>query len=405
LAQELAERQGEKLKSALQASSDEIFLNMLRDAAHKAEQKTGVKIWNESYTNRNRIDFKRLLSMEDAVMMDLLVGFRYADWSLRRDADLVPRQQRLGLDKSLKIFQDSPDEMRADNFLNLLLKDNAKMLYYGLGVKTQVDLQKALFAAAADTRDGGPALTMTGGESLREILNKDSRRILMRLFGLKAERFIGFLPPHYPVQIRAGIRVGLEPILRDYAKAAGVLHVSILESGTPYYPWAERVHTQMLLSAVMGAKVNNLIFVSYHLGPWTHTVGWSPSPLAGDLTTNNAVNESGVFAMKDLDARPDDLERFKHDPEAYYKELETHRFQYDLARWADKEAWFKTFANPVSESLARTKARDQQLDAQKAASMAEKGKKEVSVVALAARAQAQKRAPISCAKFRISSGL
>ncbi|MES2963787.1 MAG: hypothetical protein V4760_07830, partial [Bdellovibrionota bacterium] len=138
-----------------------------------------------------------------------------------------------------------------------LLKDGEKNLRFFLDVKSDAQLMQILNVAAQDVRDGGPVVQILANESVREILNKDSRRILMRLFGLKNERFLGFLPSHYPVQIKAGIREGFLPIFMRYAKVMRVMHVSVKESGSPYYPWAESVHKQMALQAAMGAKIGN----------------------------------------------------------------------------------------------------------------------------------------------------
>lgn len=333
LARDLAKNQGEGLKRALELD-DQKLVDRLRDAARTAEARTGVKIWG-GWNHRAEIDFDRLLTVEDAIMMDLLIGFRYANWSKRSEPDLVQRQQRVGLDKSLDAFEKAKgDEYRADEFLNDLLKDDAKKLRMALDVKNDVELVQALEKAAKDTRDGGRVLSISNAESIRDILNKDSRRILMRLFGLKAERFIGFLPPHYPIQINAGIREGFFPIFVRYAKVMGVAHVGIGESGTPYYPWAERVHTQMAMSASFAARLG-FTFVSYHRGPWVNTIGWSPGPLDGDLKTNGAINESGIFK---------------------FEKKANGRFEYSLMNWPGKEPWDTLFSRPLHEALRASEA-------------------------------------------------
>ena len=330
LAAELSKNQGEGLKRVLDLRHDSDFVKALEEKARVAEERTGVKIWNGE-TSRSQIDFARLLTIEDAIMMDLLVGFRYANWAKNAHPDLAERQKRAGLDKNLDAFEKAPgDEYRADQFVGDLLKDGEKKLRYVLGVQTDAELLAELEKAARDVRDGGPVLRISANESVRDILNKDSRRILMRLFGLKNERFLGFLPPHYPVQIKAGIREGFLPIFMRYNKVMKVMHVAVKESGSPYYPWAENVHKQMALQAAMGAKLGNYIFVSYHFGPAVHTVGWSPSPLWGDLTTNNMVNESGFFKFEDKGGG---------------------KFEYSLVNWPGKGPWLKLFHDPLIATL------------------------------------------------------
>ncbi|MES2963786.1 MAG: hypothetical protein V4760_07825, partial [Bdellovibrionota bacterium] len=67
-----------------------------------------------------------------------------------------------------------------------------------------------------------------------------------------------------------------------------------------------------------------------HFGPAVHTVGWSPSPLWGDMTTNNTVNESGFFKFEDKGGG---------------------KFEYSLVNWPGKGPWLKLFHDPLIRTL------------------------------------------------------
>ncbi|MES2963788.1 MAG: hypothetical protein V4760_07835 [Bdellovibrionota bacterium] len=90
LATELAKENGAGLKRVLDVKSDADFVRIVEEKARIAEQRTGAKIWSGE-TQRSQIDFDRLLKIEDAIMMDLLVGFRYANWAITSHPDLAAR--------------------------------------------------------------------------------------------------------------------------------------------------------------------------------------------------------------------------------------------------------------------------------------------------------------------------
>lgn len=243
LIRELSRNHGKRLKDVLQVQDDASLIAILKFRDEQAEKSVGRKLW----TNVGRLDqsdLENLLGQEDAAVLERVIGLRN-DWKLSNDPVSVSRRTRAGFSRA---DVNKSDEKRIDTLLNNLLVEDAALLKSFLQVDTAESLRTALRALAPETDRTGQRLEARA--TLREILNFAERAVVHKILGLERTRFIGFLPPHYARQIRAGIRSGFYDTFLSYVNELGIHVGGVGESGTPFYPWAALVHQQMMIELI-----------------------------------------------------------------------------------------------------------------------------------------------------------
>jgi hypothetical protein len=331
LIEKISQSRGEALKEILGVNSDEAVLSVLQERTRQAELATGQKIWPSNVTSLNSLDLQKLLSQEDGIVLEKLVGLR-SEWSFNQDPIFAER-------RTLAQFNieaiNKTDEKRLDFFMNQLLAGDASLLKVALKVQTSQQLFAALQEIGFDTRQGGPQLQLTGTESLREILNLSERTILYRAFGLERQRRLGFLPTHYARQMRAQLRKGFYKIFLNYFNETGIGVVGQGEDGTPF-PWHFLVHKQQNLSLVAAAEAADLYIVRHDVGAAVGTVGWMAGPMTGDLKSNGRRGEDGIFKL------------VRTGP---------YQFSYELSSWQGGKPWYTEYRQDFEQGLARSQDR------------------------------------------------
>lgn len=258
------------------------------------DEKTGQGLDVEDAVNRlpdadvSKMDIQKLLSAEDYMLFYSLIGIRNG-YSMSSDKVTTARRAMFPLFKG--------ELKRTDQLLASVLANNAALLRKALGVTSDQQLIQVLATAAADTSDKRPAVALTGQESLREILNKDERRILERVFGLNREQNLGFEPQHYARHIRLGIRDGFYKFSVEYVNALRLHAVGVGESGTPFYVFAPMLHDQVMMDYAHLLK-SGAYGTQYAFGPALDTKGWAKGPLSLHYLDDNETNPSGMFSLK-----------------------------------------------------------------------------------------------------------
>ena len=325
--------QGEKLKEVMKVTDNGAFLRALETRTRQAEAAVGYRIWDD-FSDISKIDFVRLLSSEDGAVLDKVVGLRN-DWNLTSDPILAARRARANFDSN-KSF--SGDEKRVDGFLNALTANGGHLLKTALDIRLPAQsadngdaaLLQQLQIIGQDVSRGGPSVSVTSGQSLRDILNASERTVLYRAFGLERQRRVGFLPPHYARQTRAGMRKGFYRTFLKYVDQLGIRIGGIGESGTPYYPWAATVHKQMMYELAAGMKASDFYMVRNDLGPAWGTVGWMNGPMTGNLKTNGRRGEDGIFKIV---------------------RLAPYKFEFQLSSWPNSEPWYSTYRREFEQGM------------------------------------------------------
>jgi hypothetical protein len=127
-------------------------------------------------------------------------------------------------------------------------------------------------------------------------LNKNDRKILERVFGLRRERLLGFEPNHYARHIRLGIRDGFYKYAMEYINSLRLHTVGVGESGTPFYVFAPLLHDQVMMEYAHVLK-SGVYGTQYAFGPAVDTKGWAKGPLSLHYQDDNETNPSGLFSI------------------------------------------------------------------------------------------------------------
>ncbi len=337
---ELSIHHGAALKDILEVKDDKTLLNVLRERTQQAEQVTGQKLWND-FQSVNEIDFKALLTAEDGAVLDKLIGLR-REWYTEKEPLFVERRNAIGF--KMADF-DGNDEKRDDALLQRLVEKDSALLKKALGVATDGELRKILRETGHQVQAGVDPVDVADHESIRDILSKDRRRIMRRLFGLRAEIRTGFLPPHYARQIRAGLREGFANTYVSYINELGIRVGGIGEMGTPYYPWGGMVIKQMILELTRASHEANFYIVRVDAGPMVGTIGWMAGPLVGNIKTNNKRASDGVYKL--VRKGPGD-------------------FDYELSAWAGGKPFFADARDYLMDGLKRQHDKIAEREASKA---------------------------------------
>ncbi len=315
-----AANHGEKLRQALGVKTDEAFLGLLKTYAQRSEPYTERTMWQD-YKSVNEINLENFLGQDDAIILDKMMGLRN-EWRLREEDLFRLRRQNANFNYA---WLQSNDEHRIDYFLNRLIAENGKLLKKGLSVANDGELFAVLKKTASEA-----GLKIRETDALQQILNLSERAIFHRLFGFDRNRLIGFLPPHYARQARAGLRDGFDRLFLKYVDELGIRIGGIGESGTPYYPWVEMVQEQMMIGLVRAAKQASVFVVRHDIGPAVGTIGWMNGPMTGDLGSNGTRGEDGVFKMV---------------------EVSPGRSDYQLSAWKDSKPWYTSFRELLRDGL------------------------------------------------------
>jgi hypothetical protein len=105
-------------------------------------------------------------------------------------------------------------------------------------------------------------------------------------------------PQFYAAQVAAGERRGLYELLADYFNRYG-LPMMVGETGTPFYAYGARWHSQMLLE-VARAIEDGIPMLGYAVYPLIDTFGWESALSVPKAET--VVNPAGIVTI-DLEAR------------------------------------------------------------------------------------------------------
>jgi hypothetical protein len=257
------------------------------------DEKTGKALEIEDVVNSmpdldvTKMDLQKLLAAEDYFLFYSLIGIRNG-YTMATDPVTTARRAMFPMFKS--------ELKRTDSLLASLLANNAANLRKVLNVQSDPQLMQVLAQAAADTSDKRPAVILTGQETLREILNKDERRVLERLFGLTREQNLGFEPQHYARHVRLGIRDGFYKFSVEYVNALRLHAVGVGESGTPFYVFAPMLHDQVMMDYAHLLK-SGAYGTQYAFGPAVDTKGWAKGPLSLHYLDDHEVNPSGMFSL------------------------------------------------------------------------------------------------------------
>jgi hypothetical protein len=289
LISELAAQQGEKLKLVLDIKGDAEFVTMLQHFAGLAKERNPqIAGIFHGEMNRSQIDFKSLLSSQDAIMLETMIGLRN-DYQLSGDANFVALRTKAGI---------PPGKFnRTDQLLTDLVANQAALLNSVLDASPGNTLREKLTLIGANTSDGSPAIEVLASDSIEQILNRHDRTILHRIFGIKRERLLGFEPNTYPRQIRAGIRDGFYKYSMQYINALRIFTFGVGESGTPFHVYAPMLHDQVMMEYATVLK-SGVYGTQYSLGPAVDSRGWAKGPLSLSLQNDVEVNPSGLLSLK-----------------------------------------------------------------------------------------------------------
>lgn len=317
LLSEIVESNGEKLKEILGLHDDEAFLAYLKEAASinqgdlPPEGPKGAVI-SFPYTKVSEIPFASLLSQNDFVMLERLIGLR-REYNFNDREPFATRQKKLGL-RPLE-----SQLYRADEAFNMLVSSPLEILNV-----SQEDFDSMILDSIKRTNT-----KVSSKASLKTILDANGRAVFHDLIGINRNMLIGFEPQHYPRQIRAGIRFGFYDFFMDYVKELGIYTAGVGESGTPFYVFAPLLHDQVMMEYARALK-NGVYGTQYSFGPAVHTRGWAKAPLGLHYLDDHEVNPSGILDIEALDEKKD-------------------------------SRWIGNFLNPLFEKLseARTSSRAQ----------------------------------------------
>lgn len=290
----LSADRGERLRQVLSAPDDATFLAMLRRAAGNAEgdlPPEGPKGPRVAFPflSRGEIDFARLLTQDDSVMLERLVGLR-RNYLPGKEPEFVERRLRAGLRlEKEKLY-------RTDGLMAQLLAGDGAPLRRVLGVTDAESLRARIAAIAADTRDGGPPVPMAPRDTVAQVLDREGRAVLHRMLGLEREWWLGFEPQHYARHLRLGVRDGFHRMFLDYVRELGVRVAGVGESGTPFYVFAPMLHDQMLMDFASALKAG-VFGAPYAVGPAIDTVGWAKKPLGLHYEDDHDVSPCGIYRL------------------------------------------------------------------------------------------------------------
>lgn len=315
LVKQLAANDGALLKSVLDVKDEATVLRMMRTAVLDSKRRMPYlnipemgavaalfKGVNLAKVNMNDLDkeiakmpavdlsqvgFQNILSAEDNFLFYSLIGIRNA-YTYANDDLTKARRAKFPLFRG--------EVKRTDELLESLLAKKGQKLRSVLNVKNDQQLMNVLLAAANDTRAGGKAVALTGNESLREILNKDERKVLERLFGMSREQLLGFEPQHYARHIRLGIRDGFYKFAMEYVNNLRLHTIGVGESGTPFYVFAPLLHDQVMMEYASVLR-SGVYGTQYAFGPAVDTRGWAKGPLSEHVLDDNEINPSGAFSI------------------------------------------------------------------------------------------------------------
>ena len=287
LIQELGADHGALLKKVLDVKDDAAFLRMVRTAVAEAKKRVPHFPLMAENAKVDDINFSKLLAAEDTLLFDILIGARN-EFDFAKDPVTKARRSHLPL------FEERVD--RTDELLAKVLADKAKVLRTILNAPSEKQLRAALSRVARDNRDGEGVIAFSGNETLREILTKNNRKVLERVFGMTRERFLGFEPNHYARQIRLGIRDGFYKFSMQYINSLRLHTVGVGESGTPFYVFAPLLHDQVMMEYAHVLK-NGVYGTQYAFGPAVDTKGWAKGPMSLHFLDDNEINPSGLFSI------------------------------------------------------------------------------------------------------------
>lgn len=280
----LSQDNGEELKRILGVSSDEAFVQMVRNAAVNnegdlpPEGPKGRKL-NFNFKSRSDINFKDLLSQDDSVVLERLIGLR-REYHFRDGEVFQRRQKKAGL-RPLK------DQLyRTDHILDRLMENDGKELLEVLELKSISEL--------------APMLKINKTNEARivaEILNENGRQLFHELLGIERKFLLGFEPQHYARQVRAGIRYGFYQFMMEYVDALRIYAAGVGESGTPFFIFAPLLHDQLMMEYVTALK-SGIYGTQYAFGPAVDTRGWAKAPLGLHYDDDHEINPSGLLKIK-----------------------------------------------------------------------------------------------------------
>jgi len=269
------------LKKVLLPKDDNALLEMLKVAVTKVDKDYAPQgpegpVLPFTAKSLKELDLKKLLSQNDYLILERLVGLR-REYTFVKKNLLHERRMMAGIGDDEKII------FRTDHYLDQLLKDDASLLKKVMKVKSIEELHKSL--------------NLPLKSDIREALDKNGRKLFNQIFGLERVFMLGFEPQHYARQIRAGIRYGFYHFFLQYIKNLKLYTVGVGESGTPYYFYANLLHNQIMLEYVEALK-NGLYGTQYVFGPAVDTVGWARSPLGHHWKEDHEVNPSGILKIE-----------------------------------------------------------------------------------------------------------
>jgi hypothetical protein len=281
---DLSLNQGEKLRELLDVKTDEGFFEMLKKAATVNEadlppQGPKGSLIPFNYKKLEDVNFKDLLSQNDFVVLERLVGLR-REFQFNDQAPFETRQRRAGF-KSL-----SSQLYRLDGFIDEAVKNNGKGLQDILGVKTHAEMWAMINAIKPVDQN----------DSLSAILNANGQEIFKTLLGIKREFLLGFEPQHYARQIRAGIRHGFHKFMIEYVNATRLFAAGVGESGTPFFTFSPLLHDQVMMEYASALK-SGIYGTQYSFGPAVDTRGWAKAPLGLHYDDDHEINPSGLLKI------------------------------------------------------------------------------------------------------------
>lgn len=321
LVEDLVKDNGALLRKVLKVKDDAGIMQVFHERVGQAEDLTGQPL-RQLLTGTSENELRKILTVEDGVMLDKVIGFRNG-WHTDQDKLFVDRRAMLGLKdpelNELAADDKMRDERRIDPLLTKLLENDNALLKQVLGVDSDLNLRQTLSQYAQ----------FNDSNSIRDILNLNDRKALNDIFGLKKQRKLGMLPPHFARQSRLNLRNGVYKSVIKYINELGVRVGGIGETGTPYVPWAENWHMQAFMETVAAFRKSGAFFMRYDLGALVGAVGWIRGPLIKSIKENSERALDGVFQL---------VYKGKKGEKA-----SADHYDFELGRFMDKEPWFAIF--------------------------------------------------------------